>query len=154
MGAVIILTPILIGAWPAISAAVAGAAASLGFAVAAGKQSQRESSPQQATNKIETELPHSEIFQDSAGQAETISIVKDGVTIEFKRDLRGTCSMCVTGSKSKQELQKIGQEVSGRVVQQFAYHKLVTELKKRNYAIVDEKVQQDESIRVRVRFGG
>jgi len=76
------------------------------------------------------------------------------VTIEFKRDLRGTCSMCVTGSKSKQELQKIGQEVSGRVVQQFAYHKLVTELKKRNYAIVDEKVQQDESIRVRVRFGG
>ena len=44
-------------------------------------------------------------------------------------------------------------EVAGRVVQQFAYHKLMTELKARQYNVVDESVDQDDSIQVRVRLG-
>jgi len=38
------------------------------------------------------------------------------------------------------------------VVQQFAYNKLLTELKRRNYSVVDEQVLSDESVRLRVRL--
>lgn len=152
MGAVIVLTPIVISAWPAISAAVAGAASSLGFAIATGRAD--ETTRGEAASRVEEQMPESEILDVAAGQSQTISIVKDGVTVEFHRDERNSCRMCISGNKSRGELKRIGAEVSGRVVQQFAYHKLVTELKKRNYGIVEEKVQQDQSIKVRVRFNG
>jgi queuine/archaeosine tRNA-ribosyltransferase len=82
-----------------------------------------------------------------------IAMEKDGVHIEFGQDERGACTVCVTGAKkSERELRQIGEEVAGRVVQQFAYHKLMTELKRRNYSIVEEQVMQDQSIQVRVRL--
>ena len=37
-------------------------------------------------------------------------------------------------------------DIAGRLVQQFAYHKLVTELRKRHYDVVEESVQHDQSI--------
>ena len=54
--------------------------------------------------------------------------------------------------QTKADLKRIGDEVAGRVVQQFAYHKLMTELKKRNYSILEETVQEDDSIQVRVKL--
>lgn len=157
MSAVCVLTPMLIGAWPSIAAAIAGVAGTLGFAVASKKTTgsiSGSSVNESSGNKVETEFPHSEILDSVAGEQQFMCISKDGVTIEFRRDERGACSLCVSGSRSKSELQKIGEEVAGRVVQQFAYHKLVTELKKRNYSVVDEKLQQDKSIRMRIRLNG
>jgi len=151
MSAVCVLTPILIASWPAISAAIAGAAASLGFAVATGRNDLTEASPD---NTVETVLPHSQVLDDIKGKAETMRIEKNGVSIIFRRDERGACTLCVSGPLSKSKLEKIGQEVAGRVTQQFAYHKLMTELKKHNYSVVEEQVQTDSSIRVRVRLNG
>lgn len=150
MGAILVLTPLVISSWPAITAAVMGAAASMGFStVAKGEQAEAR----KAAKKVETEIENSEVIAEAMGRGEKITIVKDDIKIEFGRDVRGGCSVCVTGDKhNERELRKIGQEVAGRVVQQFAYHKLMTELKKRNYSIVDEKVMQDESIQVRVRL--
>ncbi len=152
MGAVSILTPMLIGAWPAIATAISGVASSLGFAIAT--QSQPAARKEESSNTVETDLPNSEILEDRAGESQTMTIERDGVTIEFKRDERGGCKLCVSGKGSKADLRKIGQEVSGRVIQQFAYHKLITELKRRKCTVIEEKVQQDDSIRVRVRLNG
>ena len=52
---------------------------------------------------------------------------------------------------SKAELRRIGEELINRVTQQYVYHRVVTELKERNLAIVDEEVDQDRTIRIRVR---
>lgn len=152
MSAVCVLTPMLIGAWPAIATAISGAASSLGFAIAT--SSRERPSQAQSQNSVQSELANSDIVSQRAGDAETMVIRQGDVTIEFRRNERGACSLCVTGDRSKAELKKIGEEVSGRVVQQFAYHKLVTELKKHNYSVVDENVQADSSIRVRVRMNG
>lgn len=152
MSAVCILTPMLIGSWPMIATAVMGVAGSLGFSIASKSRDDREE--YERINRVETELPNSEIFEERAGESQTIRIERDGVAIEFRRDAHGACSVCVSGDRNKSELRKIGQEVAGRVVQQFAYHRLVTELKKRNFAVVEESVQKDSSIRVRVRRNG
>ncbi|MFA6135157.1 MAG: DUF1257 domain-containing protein [Phycisphaerae bacterium] len=152
MSAVCVLTPILIGSWPAISAAIASAAASLGFAIATAKKDEIVEVP--ADNTVETVLPNSQVMDDIKGRSETLRIDKDGISIIFKRDERGACTLCVSGPLSKRQLEQIGQEVAGRVTQQFAYHKLMTELKKHNYSVVEERVQNDSSIRVRVRLNG
>jgi hypothetical protein len=152
MSAVCVLTPILIGSWPVIAAAINSAAAALGFAIAASPD--RQTSQEESVNSVETELPKSQVMEDALGRSETIRIEKEGISIVFRRDERGACSLCVSGPLGKSQLKKIGQEVAGRVTQQFAYHKLMTELRNRNYAVVEEQVQQDDSIRVRVRLKG
>jgi hypothetical protein len=151
MSAILVLTPLVVASWPAVAAAVMGAAASMGFSVAgpSGDRSKRRSTKR----TVETEIENSEVMAEALHRGEKIVIQKDDVTIEFGQDERGVCSVCVTGQRqSDKHLKQIGQEVAGRVVQQFAYHKLVTELKHRNYSIVDEKVLQDQSIQVRVRL--
>jgi hypothetical protein len=39
----------------------------------------------------------------------------------------------------------------GRVTQQYAYHRIVTELKERNMVVLQEEVAEDKSVRIRVR---
>lgn len=151
MSAVCVLTPILIGAWPVISSAIVSAAVSMGFAV--GGSATKLRSKEELNNQVQTDLPNSEILEAKAGEESKIVIQKDGITIEFVRDAHGACKLCVSGNATKSQLEKIGREVAGKVTQQFAYHKLMTELKKRNFSIVEETVQQDDSIRVRVRRG-
>jgi Protein of unknown function (DUF1257) len=150
MGAVLVLTPLVIAAWPSIAAAVMGAAASMGFSVMGG---QREDAPKKTKKKVETEIENSEVVAEQLGRGEKIVIHKGDITIEFGQDERGACTVCVHGDKhSEKELKAIGEEVAGRVVQQFAYHKLMTELKSRNFNLVEENVMQDGSIQVRVRL--
>lgn len=150
MGAVLVLTPLVVASWPAISAAVIGAAGAMGYAVGgmAGERNATVSKPR----TVETEIENSEIIAETLSRGLKIALDKDGVHIEFGQDERGACTVCVTGEgRSDRQLREIGEEVAGRVVQQFAYHKLMTELKKRSYSVIDEQVMQDQSIQVRVR---
>jgi len=152
MSTVCVLTPIVIGSWPAIASAVTGVAAAMGFSVLAPQNIEKKTV---ARRRVESEIANSEIIDEMMDRGQRICIQRDDVIVEFGRDERGACTVCVTGEKhTKAELEEIGQEVSGRVVQQFAYHKLMTELKNRHYSIVEESVERDESIQVRVRFDG
>ena len=147
MGAILVLTPLVISAWPAIAAAVMGAAASMGFSVAA---QSGKAAPQKRT--VETELENSEIVAEELGRGQKMVIQRGDITIEIGQDLRGACTVCVHGTQAESELRAIGEEVAGRIVQQFAYHKLMTELKHRHFNVADENVTQDGSIQVRVRL--
>ena len=149
MGAILVLTPLVVGAWPAVAAAIAGAAASMGFSAAGAAPSGKKS----GRKTVETEIENSALVAETLARGEKIVVQKGDITIAFGQDERGACTVCVSGAKhSEKELKRVGQEVAGRVVQQFAYHKLMTELKKRNYTLVEEKVLQDQSIQVRVRL--
>ncbi|HRX85987.1 MAG TPA: DUF1257 domain-containing protein [Phycisphaerae bacterium] len=150
MGAVLVLTPLVVASWPAISAAVFGAAAAMGFSVA-GPLESSQNQPRR-TNSVETEIEDSSVVAEELQRGTQIALEKDGVHIAFGQDDRGACTVCVTGDRPQRELRAIGEDVAGRVVQQFAYHRLMTELKQRNYSIVDEQVMQDDSIQVRVRL--
>lgn len=151
MSTVCVLTPIVVGSWPMIAAAVASAASAMGFTVAGTGQQQQ----QRATGaiRVETEVPDSRVVAESLSRGQKVRIEREGIAVEFGVDERGRCTVCVSGEgRSKAELQRLGDEVAGRVVQQFAYHKLMTELKRRNFRVVEESLQQDQSIQVRVRL--
>lgn len=149
MSAVCVLTPIVISSWPTISAAVFGAAASLGFVV---KPEQIQADAPRKRS-VETEVPNSEVVGEAMGPSQKIVIQRDDITIEFGQNDRGACTVCVTAEgRDERELRKIGEEVAGRVVQQFAYHKLMSELKARKFTIVGEQMLTDDSVHVRIRL--
>lgn len=150
MSSVCVLTPIVVGSWPAIASAVLGAAGAMGFTIAS---AQNEIRQEGGRRSVETEVPNSEVVAETLARGEKLRIQKDGVLIEFGVDHRGKCTVCASGEgHSKGELKRIGEEVAGRAVQQFAYHKLVNELKNRGYRIAQESIQQDQSIQLRVKL--
>lgn len=151
MSTVMVITPIIIANWPAITAAVAAAVSSIGFAaVQQGESVVRAHSA--TTTREEIEVEDSDILQGTEGTNEQIIVERDGVRAIFSRDARGALKLCMEGGGlSKAELRKLGEELIGRVTQQYAYHRIVTELKQRNMTIVDEQVTTDQTVKIRVR---
>lgn len=82
---------------------------------------------------------------------DTLSFSRDGVLAEFYIDAAGALAVRVSGRETEERLREIGQELAGRVAQQYAYHRLVTELKARHMNVVDETVEEDGTVRMRVR---
>ena len=79
-------------------------------------------------------------------------VERDGIRAVFSRDARGALKLCLEGrGHSKAELKRLGEELIGRVTQQYAYHRVVSELKERQMTIVDERVGEDQAIQIRVR---
>jgi hypothetical protein len=151
MSSVLVVAPVVVAAWPMLSAAVTAAIGTMGFAVARNACGQSHSNTCSA-NRAEIEVEESEILADAGVTSEQLMVERDGIRATFSRDARGCLKLCMEGEGvSKDVLKKTGQELIGRVTQQYVYHKLVTELKDRQLAIVDEQVAEDRSIRIRVR---
>lgn len=153
MSCVCILTPVVIAAWPAFSAAVVAAAASLGYQVAAEAADLKKTTvSDRSTGKIQLEIENSEVVTNQLGREQRIAVTRDGVTITFSRDARGKASLCVTGDgRSNDELRAMGEELSQAVVQQYVYQKLMGEMRAKGFNVVEEDTNQDRSIRLKVR---
>jgi len=152
MSAVCILTPLVIAAWPAFSAAVVAAASSLGYQVAAGMHEEPKTTTNHQATTVQLEIARSEVVTEQLGRDQRITVVRDGVTVTFSRDARGKASLCVTGEgHSKGELKAMGEELSQTVVQQYVYQKLMGEMKNRGFIVVDQETNEDRSIRLKVR---
>ena len=153
MGAVSVLTPIMIAAWPAFSAAVTAAAASLGYQVAsAALQTPPQEEVKDQTTKVELDIEQSELVTDQLARDQTLTVVRDGVTVTFSRDARGKATLCVTGvGQTEEALRALGQELSQRVVQRYVYQRLMDEIAARKFVIVEEEVDETHAIRLKVR---
>ena len=149
MSAVCILTPVVIAAWPAFSAAISAAAVTLGYQVAS---EVRNSQTVEATQRVQLEIAQSEIVTGSLGRDQRLQLIRGNVTVTFSRDSRGRASICVTGEgHTDTELQALGEELSQRVVQQYVYQRLMDEMRTRGYNVVEEQVDENQAIRLKVR---
>lgn len=150
MSSVIVVAPIIIANWPVITAAVVAGVGSLGFSVV--NTAEIESVLSENTTREEIEVENSEVLDGSAGTGEQMVVEKDGVKATFTRDTRGALKLCMEGKgKSKAELRQLGEALMGRVTQQYAYHRVVTELKERKMTIVEEGITETESVKIRIR---
>ena len=153
MSCVCILTPVVIAAWPAFSAAVMAAATSLGYTLVDEQQRANESrSTAKPDNRVDLEVPHSELVMDTLQRDQHISVTRDGVTVTFARDARGKASLCVTGEgHSDAELKARGEELSQRLVQKYVYQRLMQEMRARQFVVVEEETDENQAIRLKVR---
>lgn len=152
MSTVIILTPIIIGSWPIITAAVAAAAAGLGMTVNEALKEACQENQVDTNQAVEVELENSEVLASQVASGKELVLTKDGVTIKVTRDARGQCKICAEGAGySKVELKRLAEEFSQKLTQSFVYHRTVSELKNKNFQMVNEEVTEDGTIRVHVR---
>jgi hypothetical protein len=154
MSCVCILTPVVIASWPAFSAAVAAAATSLGYTIVEEgiKQYQTGNVNQTGERKVNLEIEQSEIVTNQLGRDQRIQVQRGGVTVTFSRDARGKAAICVTGpGHSDEELRTIGGELSQRVVQKYVHRRLMDEIQARQFVIVEEEVDENNAIRLKVR---
>jgi len=154
MSAVCILTPVVIAAWPAFSAAVVAAASSLGYTIVQEgiQQSQTSQVSETGERRVNLEIEQSEIVTNQLGRDQRIQVQRGGVTVTFSRDARGKASICVTGpGHSDEELRTIGEELSQRVVQKYIHRRLLDEIHARQFVIVEEEVDENNAIRLKVR---
>ncbi|MFZ4575769.1 MAG: hypothetical protein ACOYN0_15345 [Phycisphaerales bacterium] len=155
MSAVCVITPIVIGAWPGIVVAAIGAAQTLGLTVVSSRLAEKLNIDGSVgeRNRVSIEVENSEVIAEHlATEQEILLSTKDGVLLRVRRDERGMLSVCAEGEGvSKATLREVGETLAGRIVQQFAYNHLMTELAARNFEVVDNKLEKDDSIRVRVR---
>ena len=150
MSAVCILAPVVVAAWPAFSAAVAAAAVSLGYQVSTEIFVEQEVAS--GTNVVNLEIAQSELVTDHLGREQRIRVNRDGVTIVFSRDARGRASLCVTGEGfAEKTLRALGEELSGAVVQQYVYQRLMDEMRAKGFVVVEEQSEIDRTIRLKVR---
>jgi len=154
MSTVIILTPVIIGGWPVITAAVSGAAAALGFVVRDAAQAVHQQTQQAAENvqSAEIELENSEVLAENLATDEAMVVEKGGIQLKIWRDERGRCRVCAEGKgRSKAELESVARQFSERLTQCFVYNRVMSELKARGFQVVNEEMTQDESVRIHVR---
>jgi hypothetical protein len=149
MSTVIVVAPLIIAGWPVITSAVAAAVGAMGFSIVSARAEPRISEEEEKTREV-IDVEDSEILAESAAQE--IVVERDGVRAVFSRDARGALKLCMEGhGHSKGDLRRIGEELLGRVTQQYAYHRIVSELKEHGMCVVDEQVSADRTVKIRVR---
>jgi hypothetical protein len=153
MSAVCILTPVVIAAWPAFSAAVVAAAHSLGYVLVEETVKQRQKAQaKESGREVNLEIANSEVVTEQLGRDQSICVTREKVTVRFSRDARGSASVCVSGEgHTDEELRALGEELSQRVVQRYVYQRLIDEMRARQYVVVEEEVDENQAIRLKVR---
>jgi hypothetical protein len=153
MSCVCILTPVVIAAWPAFSAAVVAAAHSLGYLLVEETIKQRQKvDAQNEGRQVNLEIANSEVVTGQLGRDQQIRVSRGSVTVTFSRDERGRASVCVSGDGyTGDELRALGEELSQRVVQKYVYQRLLDEMRARQYVVVEEEVDANQAIRLKVR---
>ena len=154
MSCVCILTPVVIAAWPAFAAAVAAAATSLGYTIVDEgiKELQSGKAALTGEREVSLEIEQSEIVNNQLGRQQCIRVTRGTVTVTFSRDARGKASICVSGAGyTDDELRAIGQELSQRVVQKYVHQRLLEEIRARQFNVVEEEVDENNAIRLKVR---
>lgn len=152
MSCVCILAPVVVAAWPAFSAAVVAAAASLGYQVVSDAKNRLSTREAAESGHVSLDIPNSELVTGELGRDQHISVSRNGVTVLFSRDARGKAALCVTGSgQSGEELRALGEELSGCVVQRYVYQRLMDEMHRRGFTVVEEETDANRAIRIKVR---
>ena len=149
MSCVFIVTPIVVANWSAISAVVSATAAHMGYNMIRQASEGKKESMQQ----VELELKNSEVMTEQLRRGESMTLAKGNVKITLTLDAHGRLKASVSGPENivKENLRREGQKFLDHVTQQYAYQSVMNELKNKGFSLVDESVDDDGRIRLKIR---
>jgi len=152
MSAVAIFFPI-IAAWPVFAAAAASVAATAGYAMVRTTVTDGTGIQEDTGTSCEIPLENSENLAMLMETEGGLSLTRDNVRISFSRipdSMR--VKMCVEGEgKTSQELEEIGRSTYQQILQQYAYHRVVSEMKNQGFTMAEEEIDDQQNIRITVR---
>jgi hypothetical protein len=151
MSVTVVIVPVVVASWPTILPALAAAAGALGFRKL---QEERRVNQDRRTADQTASVPikNCELVGEELGAGQSMEVEKEGVRVRFSVDDKGHCKVAVTGAgHSKSELHVIGQEMADKVVQMVTYHRLMNEANGQGFELVNEEVDEQGAIRIRLR---
>jgi len=156
MSTVIVLAPVIIGSWPTITAAVAGAATALGLvAASSAKEEVKAAAAAEAhaeVNQAEVVLAEDQEVAKNLAHEEEMVLTKGAVTVRVRRDARGRCTVCAEAAgHTKAQLKAIAQEFTQHLTRSFVYNRVMSEVKARGFQVVNEEQTADETVRIHLR---
>ena len=153
MSGCVVLVPIVAAAaWPVLSGAAAAVMASVGFTAVQQTIDAVNRVGEQASDRVELDLANSEEVASALGREEVLTFEKDGLTVRFSRDVRGKLKICVEGSGyDKADLKRFGEEIAGRVIQQYACTRILNEMQSNGLSLVEQTVDEENNIRIKLR---
>lgn len=141
-----VVVPVIV-AWPIFAAAAATAAGALGYTI---HKATREEVDLSHTAQIKVE--NSQALGEALGRQGGLELRREKTTIRVERDARDQCRISVYNpTKNRKELKKIGYDFLHKLTQQYAYRKVMQEAKKSGFAVTQEKVSEDKTIKITVR---
>ena len=148
-----VLLPLVTGpTWPILMVAIGATAAVMGYQAVKNANEAEDQNSLHADHSVLVEVPNADEVGGQLAVGASLSFAKDGVTVTFVRDTQGKISVKVEGhGKTDAELTRIGTEMAHGLVQQYAYHRIVTEMKERGMNVVGEEVDTDGTVRLQVR---
>ncbi|HXE72556.1 MAG TPA: DUF1257 domain-containing protein [Candidatus Nitrosotenuis sp.] len=155
MSGVFVVVPVMISA-PVVFSAATAVAAALGYSVAQrGLQDAADSLKLrgQESSTVEQEIEDSQGLAQLVDQEGELVLTRPDVVVRFTRSRGDRCRMTICGLKkqSPEELQAIGQELTEKMLQQYAYHQIVSQMKQRGFSKIEETVEEDGTIRLTLR---
>ena len=153
MSGCVVLVPIVAAAaWPVLSGAAATVMASVGFTAVQQTADAVNRVDEQVIERVELDLANSEEVASSLGREAELVFEKDGLTVRFARDVRGKLKICVEGAGyDKADLKRFGEEIAGRVVQQYACTRILNEMQNNGLSLVEQSVDEENNIRIKLR---
>lgn len=149
-GVVVILPVVATAAWPVLVTAASCVMTAMGYSIANTAAEAAAEAAVETRNTVTLDVSNTE--EVSLGREESLTFVKDGITVVFRRDARGRLTVCVEGDLAKAELRELGEELAGKVLQQFAYNRIVESMSARTgMSLVEQSVDEDETIRIKLR---
>ncbi|MCE5321700.1 DUF1257 domain-containing protein [bacterium] len=151
MSVVFVVAPMVVAGWPVMCGAIAAAAGALGYKALSHEHAGVVDTNSESDCRVEIPIESSQIVAESMARESQFTIANGDVTATFSRSANGRCTVHVSGqNKTDEQLQAIGQELVGKVTQQYAYNKVVTELKNQGFTVTDEEMTADQAIRIHV----
>ena len=159
-GWIFVLTPTVGWSFPLLWPILMSTAAALGYKV---YTSNTDDAP--LRGKLTAKLKHQRIVNlcldelitgvvaEEVGRDQILRFGRDDIILVFKRDPRGKFSIQVMGpdSNAPERLRAIGVEFAYELIQQFAYHRVVSEMEKRGINVVEERVDEQGNIVLQMR---
>ena len=99
------------------------------------------------------QMLQTEVVAEEVGRDQVLRFVRDDIVLLFVRDTRGKFTIEVMGpdSSTKRELEHAGTEFAMTLVQQFAYNRMAREMELRGANVVDEEVNENGDIVLKLR---
>lgn len=156
MSGVFVLAPVLAAA-PVVLTATTAVAAAMGFVALSQGLQEVEAElngllQQNSQQMAEFDVAEAKGLTRLIAEQGPIVLDRPDATVCF-RSGKGRVQMLVRGkgSQTREQLEELGQEVLQRIQQQYAYHSVMTDLKKRGFGKVEEVQEEDGTIRLRLR---
>jgi hypothetical protein len=151
-----VVVPVVVGSWPLISAAIVAAGAAMGYQATKSLEERIVNAgvagSEPLHRSVRLRMENSQVVSDTLMRGEEFTMEKNGMRATFRVDGRGACVVHMDGDgKTEAELEAAGRELMDKVRQQFAYSKVMAELEERGFQVVQQEVQENQSIRISVR---